>query len=152
MKKGQILAVGDIVGYVTVEPGAEEQETYEVACWYRNHRLLPGVYPVKVVYREYESGWCETKVPRDDYRRYRYVARADIPSVITDACFVSLFGGVQYGPDTAGAREIGQQQTFPLSTTWNAHHTETECDKAGQPFGYFIPDHITFEEVCYEQQ
>lgn len=87
------IAKGTLLGHVTVDDSAKiERQSFEVAAWFRDHKLTPGTYPV------YSGGLGDYGVP---------IYYAEIPSTITAACLVSLFGGVSYGPDTAGQREVG---------------------------------------------
>jgi len=89
---------GKLLGYVTVdETAADYRESFEVAAWYRVHKLTPGTYPV------YSGGLGNYGVP---------IYRAEISTTITDACLVSLFGGVRYGSDDAGTREIGKADSY----------------------------------------
>jgi hypothetical protein len=84
---------------VIVTAPVVKRETYEFAAWFRDHELKPGTYPVK-----YET-----------YNGYPYhYLRVEVPSTIKNACLVSCFGGVQYGPDTAGQREIGKDSTYTM--------------------------------------
>lgn len=96
----ETVADGTVVGQVIVREPKVVRETYEVAAWFRDHTLKPGVYDV--VYKKY-NGYPH------------YVLTAEVNTVITDACLVALFGGVQYGPDSAGQREIGKESTYSLT-------------------------------------
>lgn len=81
------------VGWLKVEPGVKVRQYYEVAAWFSVHALTPGIYKI-----------CEYQPP---YAGSRPVFGVYVASTITDACKASLFGGVSYGPDTAGQSEIG---------------------------------------------
>lgn len=91
---------GTVVGHVTVPAGKVKRETYEYAAWFRDHKMEPGTY--EVVFRKYNG--------------YPYfVLDATIDTTIVDACLISGFGGVHYGPDTAGQREIGKKSTIAIN-------------------------------------
>ena len=99
---------GQIVGFITIKPGTIEHESFEFAAWFRDHELRPGVYPVVL---DFDEQWVGYRPECTPYRcNFRLSAR--VPSVIKDACLVSSFGGMQYGPDSAGQREIGTESEY----------------------------------------
>jgi len=82
-----------VLGSLKVLEGAIEREHFECAAWFRDHKLDPGEYPI-----------CEFKSRYGGSYHGAYV-----PSVVVDAFLGSLFGGVHYGPDRSGPREIGRR-------------------------------------------
>lgn len=83
-----------LAGTLRVKAAFMIRETYEVAAWFRDHAVYPGEYPVYAK-------------PNEQGQLTHYVS---LHTVITDACLQSLFGGIGYGADNAGEREIGKQQ------------------------------------------
>lgn len=107
------VAPGTLLGHVTVDDTATYRQTMEVAAWFRDHKAVPGTYPV------YSGGLGQYGVP---------IYYAEIPSIITDACLVSLFGGVRYGNDDAGQREIG------TSSSWRGGNDSYDHKEGVEPF------------------
>lgn len=115
---------GEIVGHIVVTEPVVKRESFEVAAWFRDHELKPGTYPVK-----YET-----------YNGYpHHFLRVEVPSTIKKACLISLFGGVGYGPDTAGQRAIGQESTYTMGKRLG--YSLSEVDRGISIEGFeFIPD------------
>lgn len=100
---------GTLLGHVTIDDTAQiVRESMQVAAWFRDHKLTPGTYPV------YAGKMGQYGIP---------TYYADIPTTIVDACIVSLYGGVAYGPDTSGQREIGTASTRRVG---NGHYDSRE--------------------------
>jgi hypothetical protein len=87
-----------VVGTLTVQEVTLRQH-YETAAWFRDHKVKPGEYPVFAK-------------PNGSYNQLMYGVVLD--TVITAACFQSLFGGVGYGEDKAGQREVGKESTYTI--------------------------------------
>jgi hypothetical protein len=97
------------IGTFTVLAPHEVTQYYEYAAWYRTHKIEPGIYTVFA------------KPNGHGQNSYAVVLK----SVITKACLQSGFGGVGYGEDTAGKREIGKQDTYTLRYGAPYHYHET---------------------------
>lgn len=123
--------IGTVVGHITLGAGARYTQLYEVAAWYREHEFQPGTYPITL-----------TKYP---YGGYFLVCR-DVPTKIVAASLRSLFGGVGYGEDSAGKREVGIDATADLKLAYgqdtnalvptgprNVPCTITMCEDYDQP-------------------
>jgi hypothetical protein len=91
------------VGWLTISTPFVRRELYEFAAWFRDHQLQPGRYPVMAA-RYSGIGPKSGEIQ----------LAASVPSKIVDACFTSGFGGVLYGPDTAGPREVGTESSYVL--------------------------------------
>lgn len=88
-----------VVGTLTVPNNVTLHQSYETAAWFRDHKVKPGVYPVFAK-------------PNGHYDQLMYGVILD--TVITAACFQSLFGGVGYGEDRAGKSELGKDSTYTI--------------------------------------
>lgn len=116
-----------LVGHLVVPENVPfQRQTYEVAAWFRDYRLDAGTYEV-FVYRD---------TMHSAARDFLY---AEVPGTVVRACLISLFGGVGYGPDTAGERAIGERGTYRLRA-WLGYASEAATRRIDFGFGCtFIP-------------
>jgi hypothetical protein len=98
------------VGWLIVHAPFVRRQLFEFAAWFRDHQLQPGRYPV-IAARTHGVGAMNGDIELG----------AEVPTKIVDACFTSGFGGVLYGPDTSGPREIGTDSSYTLRIG-SAHH------------------------------
>lgn len=82
------------VGTITTTTTKKITEHYECAAWHRTYECPPQT--VDVFMTRNPEGWPDQFVWR-------------MKGVCIDACLVSLFGGVSYGPDIAGKEAIGKE-------------------------------------------
>lgn len=86
-----------LLGHLIIPATFKHRELFEFAAWFRDHEITPGSYPV------YLQRMGSYGVP---------VYLVEVPTTVVDANFRSHFGGVGYGEDTAGQKEIGTASTM----------------------------------------
>jgi len=99
------------VGWFTITEPMVRRQLYEYAAWFRDHELQPGRYPVMAA----RVMGCAAK-------HGELQLAIKVPSKIIDACLISGFGGVNYGPDTAGKAEIGREAEYVLCVGSALHY------------------------------
>jgi len=110
-----------LVGHLVVPGNVPfQRESYEIAAWFRDYRLDAGTYEV-FIYRP------ETRSLGD----FLY---CEVPGTVVRACLISLFGGVGYGPDTAGERAVGERGTYRLRA-WLGYDDEATTRRIDFGFG-----------------
>jgi hypothetical protein len=92
------------VGVLVVTQPFKVMEHFEFAAWYREHEVQPGRYPIIV--GSYLSWEKECR------------ATAKVKTKVTAACLQSHFGGVGYGQDTAGKREVGREYEHTIGVAY----------------------------------
>lgn len=97
-----------VVGYLTIPAGIVKRESFECAAWYRDHALVPGVYPVTLNISKLWDWNGERTVL---FERDCYLTALDVPSTVVAAYLGTLWGGMPIGPDKAGPREVGTAST-----------------------------------------
>lgn len=111
------IPVRTAVAMLIVEEPSEHDQSYETAAWYRRHQLKPGSYPVIVGYA-YSQNNCERHL------------RVKVDSTITAAYLGTLYGGVAIGTDTAGAAEVGKDDSYVLTVGRCFYIEGAACNEA----------------------
>lgn len=94
-----------VVGAIRINTPQKQTQHYETACWYEKRETLTGVYPIKLV--------------QDYHNKDRFYLSAEVPAVVTDDYFPSLFCGNVVSHK--GPKHIGESRmvtlTFGLKTS-----------------------------------
>lgn len=94
-----------LIGFVRLPAPLTHRDSYETAAWYRDHQSDTGIFEIRLAANPYAQSFAQP-----------WQVTATLPSTITDACLVSLAGGMPFGKDEAGKREINSRASFPK--TW----------------------------------
>jgi hypothetical protein len=115
-------------GYLEVQEVMRLRQHYEVAAWFRDFELTPGLYPV--YYGKYYG--------------VTPVLFCHVPATVVAACLQSLFCGVGYGQDTAGKSAIGSEEDWLIQIDPRAWWMR---DKTNAERFASMYDHVTYHPL-----
>lgn len=114
------------IGTYTLLTETERVNHYETAAWFKKIRVSPGDYPIwgTLAHTDSPRGWDTVDSAGTD----------DMPGIVTDAFFPSLFGGVMVGANP-GAEMIGKHGVA-FGIRWRGYelaHAIAEAVTANDP-------------------